>query len=158
MSLIYRTGDVLKPEGFENKIIGHICNNRGVWGGGLTKALSLKWKQPEREYRRLTSRPLGKLQIVRVSRNIQIANIIVQVYKTSQGPPIRYEAIEQALKELNKTAREQQASITLPRIGCALAGGCWEKILPLIDEHLVLRGRHVHIYTPSNLLDVIYSY
>ena len=149
MSLTYHTGDALKPEGSGNKIIGHICNNRGVWGGGFTKALSLKWKQPEKEYRKLTLRPLGKLQIVRVSRNIQVANIIGQVCKAGEGAPSRYKAIEQALKELNIIAREQQASIHLPRIGCGLAGGCWEKILPIIDEQLVLRGRHVHIYTPA---------
>jgi hypothetical protein len=34
----------------------------------------------------------------------------------------------------------------MPRIGCGLAGGTWDRIEPLIHERLLSAGLHVTVY------------
>lgn len=34
----------------------------------------------------------------------------------------------------------------MPRIGCGLAGGKWEKIEPLINKNLIEKGIDVFVY------------
>jgi hypothetical protein len=41
---------------------------------------------------------------------------------------------------------ELNASVHLPRIGCGLAGGKWEKIEPLINKLLIDQGLNVFVY------------
>jgi hypothetical protein len=43
-------------------------------------------------------------------------------------------------------ARELNASVHMPRIGCGLAGGKWEKIEPIIQKHLCDGGIDVTVY------------
>ncbi len=40
----------------------------------------------------------------------------------------------------------ERASVHMPRIGCGLAGGKWEVVEPLIEEHLSAKGVAVTIY------------
>ena len=79
---------------------------------------------------------LGAVQFVAVSPEIVIANMIGQhgIRKTGGIPPIRYDAVETALETVGKKALEKNASVHLPRIGCGLAGGEWDKIEPLIEN------------------------
>ena len=55
----------------------------------------------------------------------------------SNGVPIRYEAVEEALEKLAIEAQKLEASVHMPRIGCGLAGGKWSKIEPLIEKTLI---------------------
>ena len=52
MPLNYIIGDATKPIGTGNRIITHCCNDLGYWNAGFVKALSLRWSEPERAYRR----------------------------------------------------------------------------------------------------------
>ena len=36
--------------------------------------------------------------------------------------------------------------IHMPRIGCGLAGGNWDQIEPLLEEHLAMAGFDVRVY------------
>ncbi|RAJ47078.1 hypothetical protein K353_00279 [Kitasatospora sp. SolWspMP-SS2h] len=38
------------------------------------------------------------------------------------------------------------ASVHMPRIGCGLAGGRWERIEPLVTDRLTARGVPVTVY------------
>jgi O-acetyl-ADP-ribose deacetylase (regulator of RNase III) len=60
--------------------------------------------------------------------------------------PVRYEAIGAALAALAPLALEQGASVHMPRIGCGLAGGRWERVEPLVRDALVSRGVPVTVY------------
>jgi O-acetyl-ADP-ribose deacetylase (regulator of RNase III) len=62
----------------------------------------------------------------------------------SSGPPIRYNYLGECLSELAGIAKSIEASIHMPRIGCGLAGGKWDKVEPLIVEHL--DGLEVIVY------------
>ena len=151
----YVIGDATEPQGDGNKIIAHCCNDIGAWGAGFVMALSRKWKEPENKYRawsngRLGSNQvddievpapyrLGQMILVPVEEDIQVANMIAQegVGWKDGIPPIRYDALEVCLATLAFLhARRLNASVHMPRIGCGLAGGTWDKVELLIEKHL----------------------
>jgi O-acetyl-ADP-ribose deacetylase (regulator of RNase III) len=59
---------------------------------------------------------------------------------------VRYESIDAALTTLAVEAAALGASVHMPRIGCGLAGGRWERIEPLVTERLVRAGVPVTVY------------
>lgn len=141
----YLKGDATIPQAKGVKIIAHICNNQGGWGKGFVLALSKRWSEPEKEYRlwhRNRSKnnfELGQIQLVKVNEFTYIANMIGQqgIKTGSKGVPVRYPAIHSCLKQLTEEAKTLNASVHMPRIGCGLAGGKWDKIEPLILDTLI---------------------
>ncbi|MBB6110564.1 O-acetyl-ADP-ribose deacetylase (regulator of RNase III), contains Macro domain [Mucilaginibacter lappiensis] len=153
MDIIYLKGDATKPAGGGNKIIVHVCNDIGGWGKGFVLAISKRWPEPAQQYRQWhksqLSFTLGQVQFVPVEPDIWVANMIGQhkVYKDEQGnPPIRYEAIRDCLQKVAGFARENGATVHMPRIGCGLAGGTWDKIEPIITNELTDKGVGVTVY------------
>lgn len=150
----YLLGDAIRPEVGGNKIIGHICNDIGAWGKGFVLALSKISPLPERAYRdwfahrKQNDFALGVVQFVSLAPDIIVANMIGQHgIRTKRGvPPIRYEAVETALEKVGQKALETNASVHLPRIGCGLAGGFWDKIEPLIEKQICDKGVMVFVY------------
>lgn len=150
----YVTGDATNPLTSGPKIIAHICNDIGKWGAGFVLALSRRWDEPERSYKEWYSLQkgnsfyLGAVQFVKVRPDITVANMVAQagVGTGSKGPPIRYEAVEACLKKLAAMAAYDKASVHMPRIGCALAGGSWAKVEPIIQATLVASSVPVTIY------------
>lgn len=149
----YIKGDATSPEGSENKIIVHICNDIGGWGKGFVVAISKKWTAPEKQYREWfkckNDFELGKVQFVQVEEDLWVANLIGQ-HKINKdengGAPIRYNAIEEGLKTVSDFAKTNNASVHMPRIGCGLAGGKWEKIEPIILKTLSSCNIEVVVY------------
>ncbi|CAL2083344.1 Appr-1-p processing protein [Tenacibaculum sp. 190524A02b] len=140
----YIEGDATNPIGTGIKIIVHVCNDIGGWGKGFVLAISKKWKKPEKAYRKWHASKedfgLGEVQFVQVEADLWIANLIGQhkIRKSPNGlPPIRYEAIESGLKKVAVKALSINASVHMPRIGCGLAGGKWDKIEPIVQENLI---------------------
>lgn len=150
----YLKGDATSPQAKGTKIIAHICNDLGGWGKGFVLAVSRRWEAPEKEYRhwhRFRSEnnfALGEVQIVQVEKYMYVANMIGQkgIKTGSNGVPVRYEAIEKCLETLADKASELNASVHMPRIGCGLAGGKWEKIEPLIEKTLLNNNVEVYVY------------
>lgn len=149
----YTKGDATAPQSEENKIIVHICNDIGGWGKGFVIAISKRWKKPENQYREWFKSKdgfeLGKVQFVQVEEDLWVANLIGQhkINKDENGnAPIRYDAIEDGLKEVFLFAKENNASVHMPRIGCGLAGGKWEMIEPIILKTLSENNIEVIVY------------
>ena len=149
----YRKGDATAPQSENNKIIVHVCNDIGGWGKGFVMAISKRWKKPENQYREWFKSKdgfeLGKVQFVQVEEDLWVANLIGQhkINKDENGnAPIRYDAIEDGLKEVSLFAKENNASIHMPRIGCGLAGGKWEMIEPIILKTLSNNDVEVVVY------------
>lgn len=145
-------GDATRPIGEGEKILVHICNDVGGWGKGFVLALSKRWHEPEAAYknwyRSQVDFRLGNVQFVQVENKIIVANIIGQhhiVWK-NDIPPIRYQAVKEGLDKVAKKALKINASIHMPRIGCGLAGGRWDKIEKIINETLVNKGLDVWVY------------
>jgi O-acetyl-ADP-ribose deacetylase (regulator of RNase III) len=150
--ITYLKGDATAPQGKGVKVIAHVCNDLGGWGKGFVVAVSKRWKEPEAAYRKWhrerTGFALGAVQFVQVGPYVHIANMIGQhgMRTGSKGVPVRYEAIDRALATLGDTALELGASVHMPRIGCGLAGGKWERIEPLIVKRLTEREIAVTVY------------
>lgn len=154
MTIAYLKGDATSPHASGSKIIAHICNDLGGWGKGFVLAISRSWPEPESAYRAWhrgrasNDFALGAVQFVQVKPDIWVANMIAQrgMKTGSNGPPIRYEAVAACLVKVASKADELRASVHMPRIGCGLAGGKWERIEPLILNELAGKGIAVYVY------------
>lgn len=152
--ITYLKGDATSLQAKGVKLIAHICNDLGGWGKGFVLAISKRWSQPEKEYRlwhRERARNdfgLGAVQFVQVQPDIWVANMIGQrgIKTGSKGVPIRYEAVEECLAKLADKAKELGASVHMPRIGCGLAGGKWEKTEPIIQQQLSEQDVPTYVY------------
>ncbi|WP_030751845.1 macro domain-containing protein [Streptomyces griseus] len=153
--ITYVRGDATAPRGEGVRIVAHVCNDLGGWGRGFVRAVSRRWPEPEAAYRRwhreraTNDFGLGAAQFVQVSPRLWVANLVGQRgirTARSTGAPVRYEAIDRALGPLADRAVELGASVHMPRIGCGLAGGTWDRVEPLVEERLVARGIPVTVY------------
>jgi O-acetyl-ADP-ribose deacetylase (regulator of RNase III) len=145
----YITGDATAPIGKGNKIIAHVCNDVGAWGAGFVLAISKRWPQPRAEYMKdktAQSLKLGTVSLVRVERTVWVANMVAQrdIRWRDGVPPIRYDALLECLKQLGFHAHQLNATIHMPRIGCGLAGGKWERVEPLLRE--TIPGTQIFVY------------
>lgn len=139
--IIYLKGDATEPIGIGHKVIAHVCNDVGGWGAGFVLALSRKWKEPEIAYRNAIKERaiLGDCNLVCVEKDIFVANMIAQAGYVSRNNPvaIRYNALEICFERIINTienSKIKDISIHMPRIGCGLAGGSWDKIEPIIKK------------------------
>ncbi|MGW3510409.1 macro domain-containing protein [Streptomyces sp. NPDC000994] len=153
--ITYIRGDATAPSAEGVKVIAHVCNDIGGWGRGFVQALSRRRPEPEAAYRAWhrdradNDFGLGAVQLVRLEPDVWVANMIGQRGIRRRGEavaPVRYGAIDTALDRLAVRAVELGTSVHMPRIGCGLAGGTWDRIEPLIDERLVRRGIAVTVY------------
>ncbi|WP_190110991.1 macro domain-containing protein [Streptomyces cinnamoneus] len=153
----YVTGDATAPVGSGPRVIAHVCNDTGGWGRGFVTALSQRWRAPEAAYRawyRERDRPgsdfgLGAVQMVEVGDGLWVANMIGQHGIARPGRkdvPLRYDAVDAALRALARHCIRLGASVHAPRIGCGLAGGSWDRIDPLLQTHLIGQGVPVTVY------------
>ncbi|MFI5529414.1 macro domain-containing protein [Kitasatospora sp. NPDC051853] len=147
-------GDATAPQAKGPKLIVHVCNDLGGWGKGFVLAVSRRWPEPEREYRRWHRQrahndfALGAVQFVPVRPDTEVANLIGQrgIRTGSAGVPVRYEALERGLHTVAAHALATGASVHMPRIGCGLAGGSWDRVEPLVTTALTDRGVAVTVY------------
>lgn len=148
--IIYLKGDATEPVGNGIRFIAHVCNNKGGWGAGFVLALSKKWQEPEIIYRNSIKQGqnLGDISIAYLKEDIIIINMIAQEGYVSKNNPIaiRYEALEKCFKKMLKHITHSNATLHMPRIGCGLAGGKWEKIEPIIKRCFSERNIQVYIY------------
>lgn len=153
----YIKGDATAPEGEGNKFVCHVCNDEGRWGRGFVMALSRRWKRPEMLYRTWhrggkesdkVRFKLGEIQLVQVENEITVVNMIGQkgIRKWGNKPPIRYDAVKACLEKVAAYAKKHDASVHMPRIGCGLAGGKWEKIEEIIQSVLCKNNIEVTVY------------
>lgn len=149
----YIIGDATNPVAIGNKIIVHVCNDIGGWGKGFVMAITKRWKLPEQQYRQWfksnNNFSLGQVQFVQVEEELWVANLIGQhkINRDENGnAPIRYESILVGLERVAQFAIDKKATVHMPRIGCGLAGGTWNKIEPLINKSLLVNGIETYVY------------
>lgn len=148
--IAYLKGDATAPQGEGPKIICHIVNDVGAWGAGFVLALSRRWKKPEDEYHGLSdcgALRLGAVQFIEVEPGLSVANMVAQHGTSHQnGPPIRYAALSKAFEAVAYRAAMIGASCHMPRLGCGLAGGKWEVVEAIIEEHVSRVGIAAYVY------------
>lgn len=160
MSLKEVKGDVIvvarkvaKAAGCE-VLIPHVCNNAGVMGAGVARALADAFPGVDKEYRRLCSERdgevLGHTITEHVEPHVYVMNMICQDGFNYGEPPLRYGALVhcmEAVLHLAKTHDEMnvKTAVVAPRFGAGLAGGNWDVIRSLVIELWVSRGLTVVI-------------
>jgi hypothetical protein len=87
------------------------------------------------------------VQLIQVDDQLSVANMVAQHGYVSRANPvaIRYDALAQCLAKLAGQL-EQGTVVHMPRIGCGLAGGNWDQIEPLLNEHLAMAGFDVRVH------------
>ena len=141
--ITYVNGDATQPIGEGKKVIPHCCNDKNIWGSGFVMAISKRWTKPENDYRCLPEYPLGNVRFIQVESDIIVANMIGQ-HGVGRGemidgvlvPPIRYQAIREALKTVNTYCHENNATVHAPKFGSDLAGGDWNVIEKIIKDEM----------------------
>jgi O-acetyl-ADP-ribose deacetylase (regulator of RNase III) len=144
----YLIGDATEPVKRPAMIL-HVCNDVNAWGRGFVLALRAKYPESERQYHAWfrTGHPqLGQVQFVQVTPEVCVGNMIAQEGIRWQGkiPPIRYDALGSCLGQAYERAREKDLTVHMPRIGCVLAGGDWNRIENIITNTMTVE---TYIYT-----------
>lgn len=153
MPITYIVGDATAAERQSPGVIAHVCNDAGGWGKGFVVAISRRWPEPEAAYRRWVRSGqqfgLGNVQLVEVEGQLRVANMVAQHGYVSRSNPvaIRYDALAECLSKLVAQI-DRETVIHMPRIGCGLAGGRWDQIEPLLEQHLATAGFDVRVYDP----------
>lgn len=152
----YVTGDATRPEGTGTKIIAHVVNDRGGFGKGFALALAKRWPAVRAGYRWWYEAgadagfELGQTQVIRAADGVFVVNMLAQHGYTAarSGPAIRYDALAECLEHLAKVPLGILGNdgIHMPRIGCGLAGGTWDRVEPLITSALCARDIQVTVY------------
>ena len=152
----YVVGDVREPIGYGRKLICHCCNDLGKMGSGVAKALMIKLPPVRSEYitwSKKESFGLGKVQAVKVEKDIAVINMIGQrdIKVLDNVPPIRYGAMKQCLEKVETLAQKYDASIHIPYLmGSDSAGGVWGRVEKIIIEELCEKDIHVIVYDIFN--------
>lgn len=149
--ITYVKGDATAPQGGGIPFfIVHIVNDMNRWGSGFVVAVSRKWPFAKKEYhRQCPTAKLGDIQVVNCEPGIFVVNLwgqhmTVDTIPRKQAPPIRYSAVSKGLVKLTKVVKDSGGSVHMPRIGCGLAGGSWDKMAPIVEESL--QGIPVMVY------------
>ncbi len=89
---------------------------------------------------------LGMVQLVHVDKDLSVANMLAQHGYVSAANPVavRYDAVDDLRKLAGRL--ESGTTVQMPRIGCGLAGGRWEKVEPILEERLISTGFEVRVY------------
>ena len=149
-SLHYLIGDATKPIS-NPAIIAHVCNDIGGFGRGFVVSLARAFPEVKESYLRWFSYPvkpaLGNVQIVNTHvEGISVANMVAQhgVRWEGKNPPIRYDALEQGLKQVYNHADQNKKIVVAPRLGAVLSGGDWNIIENIFQRVMTVE---TYIYT-----------
>jgi len=159
----YVCGDATFPHAVPAMIV-HCCNHLGYWGAGFTNALDRRWPHVGKAYKtwareaidRGTPRMLGEVQYVEAEDDITVANLVGQdgIRGVNNIRPVRYAALGEGFQMIAGVVitrlftRRGAPTLHMPRIGCGLAGGTWDKVEPLVQAYLCDRGIEVTVYDP----------
>lgn len=130
-----------------NIVIPHVCNNKGIFGGGFTSGIVKHYPIVQENYQLLGKKcVLGYTQFVvakhdkTTDKKIIFANMIAQNGTISKNnpKPINYYALCLCMKSvsdyINNSTDPSETQIHAPQFGSGLAGGNWHLISELIDN------------------------
>lgn len=143
--ITYHKGDVLLAP---QDLIAHGCNCAGGFGAGVALAIARKYPQVKQAYlKKFHSegwKP-GDIQQVLIGPNQAILNLGTQKHYLPRGVDLfEYEAFKSICKRLKQHCLDHKKTLAMPKIGSALAGGDWKRILLIIETELA--DVEVHIY------------
>ena len=152
--IIYIEGDATKPTVDGCKIIAHLCNNIGVMGAGIARTIRNQYPLAYNMYiseHEDVGLDLGFSQIVCIRNDLYIANMVSQngindSRKGWRGDLVDYNGLRKCLDAVFQFAKDMNATVHMPRIGCGLAGSSWRKIEPLLIDVVGRYGVNCYVY------------
>lgn len=141
----YVKGDLLKMvnEGHFDVIV-HGCNCFHTMGGGIARAIAIKYPASKAIDETTRYGDIGKLgtytktyPLNKLERSFVLVNAYTQYAPSRNADVFEYEAFELILKKL--ADEYPYARYGFPLIGCGLAGGNRDRIMKLIEDHLASR-------------------
>ena len=139
-------GDLIRDSTVD--VICHQVNCQGVMGKGIAKQIHATYPRVYHYYHQTCSdafkyniSPLGSCQLVYTddTKSRIVANLFGQYYYGTNRRQTNYNALRNALHILsnNRFLRKHSYTLGFPYlIGCALGGGDWNIMLPMIEEEL----------------------
>jgi len=121
-------------------VIAHGVNCQNVMGAGVAKALYTKWPKVKESYHKVcegkkASELLGNVYLTDIGGQL-VANCFTQKGYGTHERMLDYDALRSCMGGL-KTFFYQWRTVkclAMPRIGCGLAGGDWEKVREILEE------------------------
>lgn len=155
MEIVY--GNLLD---IQSGIVVHGCNCKGVMGSGLAKAVAAKYPAVFAVYRSKFEQSglhLGEVQLCGqqgeepfrrhidafvegLPSDLVVANAMTQYNFGTHVRQVDYEAVFAAFSRIRLLARDMDAIVWVPEIGCGLGGGEWPEVAKAIKAAL---GRDV---------------
>jgi O-acetyl-ADP-ribose deacetylase (regulator of RNase III) len=139
MSVKVIKGDLIKlaKEGkFEVVCQGNNCFH--VQGGGISGQFIREWPGCYAVDKKTVKGDVGKLGTI--SSCLAVTDnkdplVVVNCYtQFNPGPDFKIGAFDKCMKQLKESFGNKK--IGMPKIGCGIAGGKWEDVLPIIQKHL----------------------
>jgi O-acetyl-ADP-ribose deacetylase (regulator of RNase III) len=128
-------------------IIVHGCNAQGKMGSGIAKQIRDIYPKVYDAYIQVYESKglkLGDIIPVSIGNRKWIVNAITQeFYGYDDRLYTDYDAIRECMKKIAHNA-QHGFKIAMPKIGCGLGGGDWNKVKKIIEEELC--GFEVEVY------------
>jgi len=154
LTMTYVRGDATQTRGTGQKLLVQIVNDAAfTWGGGgFAAAIKGRWPSAQKAFTAqvTTDRSalrLGSVVTCKVEPAVTLVSLVAQRgYGPSPRPRIRYGVLRDCLLRVAELAKEQNASVHMPRIGTGLAGGSWPVVEEIVTETLTMMGIKVMVY------------
>lgn len=157
MEIKYIKGDATEPIiiGDKYSVICHCCNALGAWGKGFVVPLGQKYPIAREKYLKFIKMTkeenrLGSVSFAKATDNIIVANIIGQynIYPKEGKIPLDYEALEKGFRSVIEMFQTNNIPLTvhMPKIGCGLAGGDWNRVEEIIKNTFISSNIEVYVY------------
>lgn len=166
MKIQYIDGEITNPvqQGSSGSIIGHIVNNRGAWGGGVSGLVSRKWQETYEDYVAAHQESLLKMGGI-ISTEVQSGEhpIIVSSMVAQNGvkkfyvddvyplDPIKYDSLILCLKKMAPEMVEKNFSFHCMKLGTYYAGANWKIVREILEEQLISTGIQVVVYNDPRI-------
>lgn len=147
--LKYVKGDLFQVK---HGIIAHCVNCRGAFGGGVAGQVARLYPNVRDHYLKKYDKNgwnLGEVQFILLLNNdgeFIFANVAGQDDYGTHQVQVDYEALEDGLATVFAFAQELNLPVAMPKIGCGLAGGDWEKVERIITSLLMEYDVEVTVY------------
>lgn len=144
--IVIKQGDI---SNFEESLVAHQVNCRGVMGRGVAKSLKDKFPPIYEDYKKFCKENkgnlLGSIRVVKL-KDKYVAHLFGQDEYGRNGIHTQYDKLEQCFKKLSNFCTENKIDrIAMPyKIGCGFGGGNWDLVRNMIEsiisQEVVLYG------------------
>lgn len=139
-------GDLLTANG----IIAHGVNCVGGFGSGVAGQIARQFPIVREFYLHKHNNggwKLGEIQVVTIAPDLMIVNCATQEkFLPRDTVHCDYTAIGTVMHNLKHLSNVTGMKINLPKIGCGLAGGDWNKVSAIIDDVFWLNDKDITVW------------